>query len=92
VIVPAPVQSPSIFWRDPGATRKGGRLCVRPGDDGFRCKQHYWPNTNVVITRFLHRDGIRATSSARFVATLVDVTRLIIHFTVALFALGGTLL
>jgi magnesium transporter len=33
-----------------------------------------------------------ATSSAPFVATLVDVTGLIIYFTVALFMLRGTLL
>ncbi len=33
-----------------------------------------------------------ATSSAPFVATLVDVTGLVIYFTVALFFLSGTLL
>jgi magnesium transporter len=33
-----------------------------------------------------------ATSSAPFVATLVDVTGLVIYFTVALFVLRGTLL
>jgi magnesium transporter len=33
-----------------------------------------------------------ATSSAPFVATLVDVTGLVIYFTVALFMLRGTLL
>ena len=33
-----------------------------------------------------------ATSSAPFVATLVDVTGLIIYFTVAFFILRGTLL
>src|SRR5205823_8762195 len=33
-----------------------------------------------------------ATSSAPFVATLVDVTGLVIYFTVALIILGGTVL
>jgi magnesium transporter len=33
-----------------------------------------------------------ATASAPFVATLVDVTGLVIYFTVALLVLGGTLL
>ncbi len=33
-----------------------------------------------------------ATSSAPFVATLVDVTGLVIYFTVAFFILRGTLL
>jgi magnesium transporter len=33
-----------------------------------------------------------ASASAPFVATLVDVTGLVIYFTVALFVLSGTLL
>jgi GH15 family glucan-1,4-alpha-glucosidase len=50
--------SPSVF----GAVlddQKGG--CFRiapPGCAGLRHKQFYWPDTNVLITRFLHPDGI----------------------------------
>ena len=29
----------------------------RPGD-GCRHKQFYWPDTNVLVTRFLHADGV----------------------------------
>jgi GH15 family glucan-1,4-alpha-glucosidase len=49
--------SPSVF----GAIlddQKGGRFRVAPPGEGFRHKQHYWPNTNILITRFLHPDGI----------------------------------
>ena len=41
----------------------------------------------------LRRVGLDpATSSARVVATLVDVTGLVIHFNVAFFVLRGTVL
>ncbi len=49
--------SPSIF----GAIlddAKGGRFQISAGDDGIRHKQFYWPSTNVLVTRFLHKDGI----------------------------------
>jgi GH15 family glucan-1,4-alpha-glucosidase len=50
--------SPSVF----GAVlddAKGGRFRVAPPScDGLRQKQFYWPDTNVLITRFLHPDGI----------------------------------
>ena len=49
--------SPSIFGAllDDG---KGGRFQIAPADDGVRCKQFYWPSTNVLVTRFSHEDGI----------------------------------
>jgi GH15 family glucan-1,4-alpha-glucosidase len=50
--------SPSVFAAvlDDG---KGGRFCIAPPScDGLRQKQFYWPDTNVLITRFLHPDGI----------------------------------
>ncbi|MGE3498108.1 MAG: glycoside hydrolase family 15 protein [Candidatus Binatia bacterium] len=38
---------------------KGGRFRIAPPSaDGLRHKQFYWPATNVLITRFLHPDGI----------------------------------
>ena len=38
--------------------QKGGRFRIAPPGDDLRHKQHYWPNTNILITRFLHPDGI----------------------------------
>src|SRR5262245_52265457 len=38
--------------------RKGGRFRIAPSSAGFRHKQFYWPDTNVLITRFLHDDGV----------------------------------
>jgi GH15 family glucan-1,4-alpha-glucosidase len=37
--------------------QKGGRFRIAPPGEGFRRKQHYWPNTNVLVTRFLHPGG-----------------------------------
>ena len=49
--------------------------------------------TGSMLPFLLRRMGFDpATSSAPFVATLVDVTGLIIHFTVAIVVLRGTLL
>jgi len=48
--------SPSLF----GALldeRRGGRFRIAPRDDG-RCQQLYLPETNVLLTRFLHDDGV----------------------------------
>ena len=49
--------SPSVF----GAildNEKGGRFQISPVAEDVRHKQFYWPSTNVLITRFLHADGI----------------------------------
>ncbi len=49
--------SPSIF----GAIlddEKGGRYRIAPLLDHARHKQFYWPDSNVLVTRFLHPDGI----------------------------------
>jgi GH15 family glucan-1,4-alpha-glucosidase len=49
--------SPSVF-----ATllddRKGGRFRIAPAGDQFRRKQFYWPDTAILVTRFLHDDGV----------------------------------
>src|SRR5579871_265383 len=37
---------------------KGGRFRIAPVEGDLRCKQYYWPETNVLVTRFLHPDGI----------------------------------
>ena len=49
--------SPSVFAAILD-DRKGGRFRIAPREDGARQKQFYWPNTNILVTRFLHPDGI----------------------------------
>jgi GH15 family glucan-1,4-alpha-glucosidase len=49
--------SPSVF----GAIlddEKGGRFDVSPTIEGVKSKQIYWPDTNVLVTRFLSPAGI----------------------------------
>jgi GH15 family glucan-1,4-alpha-glucosidase len=38
--------------------KKGGRFRISPVGDDFRRKQFYWPETAVLVTRFLHDDGV----------------------------------
>src|SRR6187551_3023627 len=50
--------SPSVFGAILDA-EKGGRFRIAPATGGaLRQKQYYWPETNILITRFLHADGI----------------------------------
>jgi GH15 family glucan-1,4-alpha-glucosidase len=49
--------SPSVFAAILD-DQKGGRFRIGATGENIRQKQHYWPNTNVLITRFLHADGI----------------------------------
>jgi GH15 family glucan-1,4-alpha-glucosidase len=49
--------SPSVF----GAildSQKGGRFRIAPAGEDFRRKQFYWPDTAILVTRFLHDDGV----------------------------------
>ncbi len=49
--------SPSLF----GSLlddEKGGFFKVAPRDDGLRTKQFYWPETNVLVTRFMSPEGV----------------------------------
>ena len=49
--------SPSVF----GAIlddQKGGRFQIAPLAEHVKSKQFYWPSTNILVTRFLHEDGI----------------------------------
>ena len=48
--------SPTVFAAilDHG---KGGRFKIAPVGDDVTCKQFYWPETNVLITRFLGPHG-----------------------------------
>ncbi|MCU1282103.1 MAG: hypothetical protein JWM53_5649, partial [bacterium] len=52
--------SPSVF----GALldeEKGGHFTIAPRNDGVRSKQFYWPDTNVLVTRFMSADGVGET-------------------------------
>lgn len=49
--------SPSVFAGILDENR-GGRLAISPRVEGFQSKQLYWPETNVLITRFLCASGV----------------------------------
>jgi GH15 family glucan-1,4-alpha-glucosidase len=49
--------SPSVFAAILD-DNKGGRYRIAPVEGDVRHKQFYWPDTNILITRFLHPDGI----------------------------------
>jgi hypothetical protein len=38
--------------------KNGGRFQISADADGVRHKQFYWPSANVLVRRFLHKDGI----------------------------------
>src|ERR1700719_791949 len=49
--------SPSVFAAILD-DRKRRRFKIAPARDQLRRKQFYWPDTNILITRFLHADGV----------------------------------
>lgn len=49
--------SPSIFAAILD-DRKGGRFKIAPAQDSVTHKQFYWPDSNVLVTRFLSPDGV----------------------------------
>ena len=49
--------SPSVFASILDS-KKGGYFKISPLDKTSRCKQYYWPDTNVLITRFYNSEGI----------------------------------
>src|SRR5262244_2921100 len=49
--------SPSIFAAILD-DKKGGRFRIAPTSKQLRHKQFYWPDTNILVTRFLHADGV----------------------------------
>ncbi len=51
--------SPSVFAAILD-DRKGGRFRIAPASGEFGHKQFYWPDTAVLITRFLHPEGVVA--------------------------------
>lgn len=48
--------SPSVFAAILDK-EKGGSFRIWPTDEKTTCKQFYWPDTNVLVTRFLGRQG-----------------------------------
>jgi GH15 family glucan-1,4-alpha-glucosidase len=38
--------------------KSGGRFQIYPVADRVRCRQFYWPSTNILVTRFSMNDGI----------------------------------
>ncbi|MDQ3497270.1 MAG: DUF5911 domain-containing protein, partial [Actinomycetota bacterium] len=49
--------SPSVFAAILDEA-KGGRFRISPDMEGATCKQLYWPDTNVLVTRFFTPDGV----------------------------------
>src|SRR5882757_7394132 len=49
--------SPSIFAAILD-DQKGGRFRIAPTCEKLRRKQFYWPDTAILVTRFLHDDGV----------------------------------
>lgn len=49
--------SPSVFAAILDK-EKGGFFRIHPVDTEYKCKQFYWPDTNVLVTRFLTADGV----------------------------------
>jgi GH15 family glucan-1,4-alpha-glucosidase len=49
--------SPSVFAAILD-NQKGGRFQIAPAGDHFRRKQFYWPDTAILVTRFLHDEGV----------------------------------
>jgi GH15 family glucan-1,4-alpha-glucosidase len=49
--------SPSVFAAILDSA-KGGRFKISPDMEGATCKQLYWPDTNVLVTRFFTPDGV----------------------------------
>src|SRR5262249_36865576 len=57
--------SPSVFGAILDAD-KGGRFRIAPAAHGeLRHKQYYWPETNVLVTRFLHPPGSAGVEDSR---------------------------
>ncbi|EFA84741.1 hypothetical protein PPL_01733 [Heterostelium album PN500] len=49
--------SPAIFCKILDAN-KGGYWSIKPLVSAYKCKQSYWPDTNVLQTRFLMKEGV----------------------------------
>ena len=51
--------SPSVFARNShDVEQEGGRFRIAPAWEQLRLQPFYWPDTAVLVTRFLHNDGV----------------------------------
>jgi GH15 family glucan-1,4-alpha-glucosidase len=66
--------SPSVFAAILDDER-GGRFRIAPEGDGLRQRQYYWPETNVLVTRFLSPDGVGQITDFMPVGLGADATR-----------------
>ena len=66
--------SPSVFAAILD-DEKGGRFQICPTRDDPLYKQFYWPDTNVLVTRFLTRDGVGEITDYMPVALAADDPR-----------------
>ena len=67
--------SPSVFAAILD-DQKGGRFKIAPLEDQVRHKQFYWPDTNVLVTRFLSPDGVGQVIDFMPVTTTTPGTRM----------------
>lgn len=65
--------SPSVFCAILD-DKIGGRFRVAPLGDDLRHKQYYWPDTNVLVTRFLSSDGVGQVTDFMPAGNLPDST------------------
>ncbi len=42
--------------------QKGGRFEIAPAADGHKTRQRYFPDTNILLTRFLDEEGVAEIS------------------------------
>lgn len=63
--------SPSVFAAILD-DKKGGRFKISAKENGMTHRQFYWPETNVLITRFLSRDGVGEIADFMPVGTLAN--------------------
>ena len=63
--------SPSVFAAILD-DKKGGRFKITAKENGITHRQFYWPETNVLITRFLSRDGVGEIADFMPVGTLAN--------------------
>src|SRR5712691_6877101 len=70
--------SPSVFGSILDAS-KGGRYRIAPATGDWTPKQLYWPDTNVLITRFLTPDGVGEVQDFMPVSSMTRVSATLIR-------------
>jgi GH15 family glucan-1,4-alpha-glucosidase len=65
--------SPSIFAAILD-DKIGGRFFIKPLQEDTVTKQYYWPSTNILVTQFMHADGVGELQDYMPIATSSDAT------------------